>query len=574
MQRFCLPRQFAGLALVVGMVGGVVGEAALADQQTNTVATFSSPLSYQMYNILAAEMYIRRGNPGQAALHYIAAAQQANSAKFAQRASELATSANDNQLASRALELWTKLDPSSEDAREYCTLSHVRAGRYDEAVKDLVLVRDYVEKKEGHGFEFIASLLEMEPAVDGNAYETFKRYVASVDKSTRAQLLLASLAINAEHFDEGLKAVQAVKATGDGLQKVQAARLASRAYMGLQQVDKAIDELAPVIKTSKDVDLKLNYGRMLILTDRRAEATPLYKQLYASQPENSDVVYTLGLLYLEQKKFEFAEPLIKKLLKVPERAADASYFMGQIYEGQKHLKEAIEAYKRAGTSSSFTVEATGRAARLLMETDSLDVARQWLGEQLKAANNDASKAPILLIEGKLLHEREQYKEAVGVFGKVLALKADDVEALYNRSLGKERLGDFAAAEADLRTLIKLQPENATVLNALGYMLVVNTNRYPEAEELIRKALGIRPTDPAIMDSMGWVLFHTGKHDEAEGLLRKAYARLHEPEIASHLVEVLSARNKAAEVKTILQDMLSKFPNDQTLIKLKEKLVGL
>jgi tetratricopeptide (TPR) repeat protein len=573
MQRFRLPRQFAGLALVVGMVGGVVGEAALADQQTNTVATFSSPLSYQMYNILAAEMYIRQGNPGQAALHYIAAAQQAESAKFAQRASELATSANDNQLASRALELWTKLDPNSEDAREYRTLSHVRAGRYDEAVKDLALVRDYVEKKEGHGFEFIASLLEMEPAADGKAYETFKRYVASADNSTRAQLVLASLAINAQRFDDGLKAAQAVKATGDRLQKVQAARLASRAYMGLQQVDKAIDELAPVVKTSKDVDLKLDYGRMLILTDRRAEATPLYKQLYASQPENSDVVYTLGLLYLEQKKFEFAEPLIKKLLKVPERAADASYFMGQIYEGQKHPKEAIEAYKRA-TTSSFMVESTGRAARLLMETDSLDAARQWLDEQLKAANNDASKAHILLVEGKLLHERERYKEAVGVFDKLLVLKPDDVDARYNRSLSNERLGSFAAAEADLRALIKLQPENATVLNALGYMLVVNTNRYPEAEELIRKALAIRPTDPAIMDSMGWILFHTGKQDEAEGLLRKAYAQLHEPEIASHLVEVLSARNKAAEAKAILQDILSKFPNDQTLIKLKEKLVGL
>lgn len=572
MQNFHMPRRIANLAFAVLVGGCALGGPTFADQNTSSVATFSSPLSYQMYNILAAEMYAHDGNPAQAALHYLAAAEQGKDPELAQRAAELAISAQDNQLASRALERWIKLDPQSHEAMQYRILSNLRAERYDQAVKDLVTVRDDVEKREGHGFEFVVSLLALESQTD-KAYETFRRYVTTVDNSARAQLVLASLAINSDRFDEALKAGKLAKQTGDKEQKEQASRYLSKAFMGLQKIDEAVNELGPVAKTTKDPELKLDYARLLILADRRSEATPLFKQLYASQPENSDILYTLGLLYLEQKEFAFAEPLIKKLLDVPGRAEEANYFMGQIYEGQKRSKEAIETYKNA-TQGSFGLEATGRAANLLVETDGLDTARQWLGEEVKSATNDARKVQVLLVEGQLLHDKGKYQDAIASYDKAVAVKPDDFDVLYSRSLSMERLGNFDAAEKDLGTLVKLQPDNATVLNALGYMLVVNTKRYDEAEKLISKALELRPSDAAIMDSMGWLYFRSGKLDKAEEWLRKAYNQLKDPEVASHLVEALSANGKTAEAKTILQDMLGKFPDDELLKKVKEKLVGL
>lgn len=572
MQNFPFPRRIANLVIAVLVGGCALGNPTFADQKNSNVATFSSPLSYQMYNILAAEMYARDGNPGQAALHYLAAAEVSEDPQLAQRAAELAINAQDSKLAARALERWVKLDPKSQEAMQYRALSNLRAERYDEAVKDLVKVRDDIDKKEGHGFEFIVSLLALESQTD-KAYETFRRYVDQVDHSARAQLVLASLAINSDRFEDALKAGEIAKKTGDKQQQEQASRFISKAYMGLQKVDDAVKELGPVAKSTTDPELKLDYARMLILADRRSEATPLFKQLYASQPENTDILYTLGLLYLEQKEFAFAEPLIKKLLDVPGRAEEASYFMGQIYEGQKKNKEAIEAYKNA-TQGSFGLEATGRVANLLGQTEGLDAALKWLDGQEQAATSDTGKVQVLLVEGQLLHDKGKYQEAVNTYDKAIALKSDDFDTLYSRSLSLERLGNFDAAEKDLKTLIKLQPDNATVLNALGYMLVVNTNRYEEAEKLIGKALELRPTDAAIMDSMGWMYFRSGKLDKAEEWLRKAYNQLKDPEVASHLVEALSARGKTAEAKNILQEMLGKFPDDELLMKAKEKLVGL
>ena len=62
-----------------------------------------------------------------------------------------------------------------------------------------------------------------------------------------------------------------------------------------------------------------------------------------------------------------------------------------------------------------------------------------------------------------------------------------------------------------------------IYNALGYTLADRTTRYEEARALIEKALALKPDDPFILDSMGWVLFKQGKYTEALGFLKKASA---------------------------------------------------
>jgi Flp pilus assembly protein TadD len=89
------------------------------------------------------------------------------------------------------------------------------------------------------------------------------------------------------------------------------------------------------------------------------------------------------------------------------------------------------------------------------------------------------------------------------------------------------------------------PDNQHAYNALGYSLAERNERLPEAYTLIDKALQMAPGDPFIMDSMGWVQFRMGNLDEAESILRRAYAVRNDPEIAVHLGEVLFAKGDVA-----------------------------
>ena len=62
----------------------------------------------------------------------------------------------------------------------------------------------------------------------------------------------------------------------------------------------------------------------------------------------------------------------------------------------------------------------------------------------------------------------------------------------------------------IATAVSQWPDSPLSLNALGYTLADRTDRISEAEKLIRRALRYDPQSPAIIDSLGWVLYKQGK----------------------------------------------------------------
>jgi Flp pilus assembly protein TadD len=109
------------------------------------------------------------------------------------------------------------------------------------------------------------------------------------------------------------------------------------------------------------------------------------------------------------------------------------------------------------------------------------------------------------------------------------------------------------------------------LNALGYTLVDRAGRVDEAAKLIRKALELEPSSPAIIDSWGWVLYHQGKHEEALVELERAYAGLKDPEVAAHIVETLSKLERLDEARAVLDDAQVLFPEHPMLEDVRERV---
>ena len=104
-----------------------------------------------------------------------------------------------------------------------------------------------------------------------------------------------------------------------------------------------------------------------------------------------------------------------------------------------------------------------------------------------------------------------------------------------------------------------------VLNALGYTLADRTDRYQEAYDLIRQAVSLSPSDHYILDSLGWVLYRLGQHDEAVDYLRQAMEIRQDPEIAAHLGEVLWVIGDKKAAKEVWEAALQIAPEDIDLL---------
>jgi Flp pilus assembly protein TadD len=138
------------------------------------------------------------------------------------------------------------------------------------------------------------------------------------------------------------------------------------------------------------------------------------------------------------------------------------------------------------------------------------------------------------------------------------------DLLYETAMLADKLGKHDVAEQLLRKLIQLQPTHAHAHNALGYSLLERNERIDEALELVEKALELAPEDPAIMDSVGWGYYRNGRLDDSVNMLRRAYAANPDPEIASHLGEVLWVRGDKDEARKIWQDSLKDHPDNALL----------
>ncbi|MGB5076196.1 MAG: tetratricopeptide repeat protein [Sphingorhabdus sp.] len=85
----------------------------------------------------------------------------------------------------------------------------------------------------------------------------------------------------------------------------------------------------------------------------------------------------------------------------------------------------------------------------------------------------------------------------------------------------DRGGDWAAAKLQLETAALLDPNNAQILNYLGYSMLEKRDEPARALALVQKAFEIAPDSIAITDSMGWAFYRNGQVGQALPLLEKA-----------------------------------------------------
>jgi tetratricopeptide (TPR) repeat protein len=247
---------------------------------------------------------------------------------------------------------------------------------------------------------------------------------------------------------------------------------------------------------------------------------------------------------------------------------DALYYLARIADRRQDYEQALTLYSRV-ISGPNAVVSQRRAGGILAQEGKFDEALAHLDEFGDTHSNYA--IDMIQARAQLLASEERYDEALEEYDRFIAYRPDSEGAVLGKAellLRMDRLDD---AIDKYREAVKRWPDSAMSLNALGYTLVDRTRRLDEAAKLIRKALELEPTSPAIIDSWGWVLFRQGKYEAALVELERAYAGLKDPEVAAHIIETLVKLDRVEEARAVFEDAWVLFPEHAMLEGVRERV---
>ncbi|HID82540.1 MAG TPA: tetratricopeptide repeat protein [Chromatiales bacterium] len=521
-----------------------------------------------IYEVLTAEVAGKMGDLSAASQHYVRASELTNDEAVAERAARIALFARDFDAALKAIDRWSEINPGSLEAHQLAGILYLRKKEPDKAVEHFVAIIESNWDDPEAGFAQIVQLLNG-GKVTPEALKIMSALRERYDKEAVAHRSYAELAFRAEKYAESLHASEAALKLNP--EDVDARILKNRALFETGQAETALANMRKLVKARPDnVQLQLSYARLLVLGKRYEQALKSFASVLAKRPDDPDLLYSTALLELELKHYAKAEKYLKQLRSTKSHQNEANYYLGEIAQEKQKYDHAIGWYNKV-QAGEYYLEAQIRIAEMLAELGRIDEARGHLSRLRKQQSHDALKARLYLAEGHLLQGQEKYQDAMTLFDEAITKYPDDTELLYARAMVGEKMDRLDILERDLNAIIKMKPDNATALNALGYTLADKTDRLQEAQVLIEKALALKPDDPAILDSMGWLKYRMGDLHTALKYLRKAWSKLEDPEVGSHLTQVLWELGQQQQARETLKKALSTAPDDDRLLKLKQNM---
>lgn len=233
--------------------------------------------------------------------------------------------------------------------------------------------------------------------------------------------------------------------------------------------------------------------------------------------------------------------------------AEAWLAAGQLLAINDQPEAALAALDQVPADDPLSPAARTTRIRILLKQDARE---QALALNRSVLEGPSPGAADWTMQGDILSSLERHVEAADAYGRAITLVGpDDVkdDRLWTlwlmRGSAYEQAGLWPEAKAALERAHALAPDQAVVLNYLGYAQLERRENIAGARALIEKAAALRPDDAAITDSLGWAYFLEG--DVPAAIAKLELAAQGEPggsEINEHLGDAYWAAGRRIEAR--------------------------
>ena len=123
------------------------------------------------------------------------------------------------------------------------------------------------------------------------------------------------------------------------------------------------------------------------------------------------------------------------------------------------------------------------------------------------------------------------------------------------------------SDEDLLNALKINPEDAYILNYLAYSWLERNYKIDEAIIMLEKAYSLKKNDPYIIDSIGWAYYLINDFTKAEKFLRRAVELMpNDPIVNDHYGDILWKLNRKIQARYFWTNVLSMEDAEEEMLK--------
>lgn len=273
--------------------------------------------------------------------------------------------------------------------------------------------------------------------------------------------------------------------------------------------------LAAALPRSAQARMQVAALELLLKQDFAAESS--LKDVLAIQPDFPAAQLALAELQVRKGQHELALMTAERMQRKHPRASAGYQLEGDILMARQQAARALAAYRRAYALTP-NAELTIKISHALRQAGKSEQAVAQLAQWLRDHPGDQR---VQLYRAEILLREKQYAQAAAQFEEVLAKDPRQVAALNNLALAYQRMKDA------------------------------------RARQFAEKAVALAGDQPAVTDTLAWILVEEGELARGLAMLKKAHAQAPQARAtAYHLAVAMSRSGDAQGARKLLETLLA------------------
>ena len=279
----------------------------------------------------------------------------------------------------------------------------------------------------------------------------------------------------------------------------------------------------------------------------------LISNLYSSQDDFDKSNFFLNLSNFSNPKFIFNLSLV----------VENQYLNGEFKKAKKNLKK----FKK--DNLFYYWYRVKKEALIIDDQEGLKKSLQYIESEFKKIDDPNNK--MLFDIANFFKNSKEYQQAIDYYTILINKFNDNLEIkadlLYRRGGSYERIGKYETADKDFLYSLKLDPNDAYVLNYLAYSWLERSYKIDNAIEMLEKAYSLENDDPYIIDSIGWAYYLTKDYSKAEKFLKRAVLLMpDDPIVNDHYGDILWKLNRKIQARYFWSNVLKMEDAEKKIIK--------